>query len=87
MMMTGVRVRVRRGEHEGRTGTIGIVGSMPLARYLAIGPGSVQVRLDGEPARGAVGGRGGFAIVLPIEDLEPYAGPPGRALPKDKGHP
>jgi hypothetical protein len=83
----GDRVRVLRGDHEGRTGTVGMLPTSPHAKYLKISPGHAQVALDGEPGRGAVGGRGGFSIVISIEDLEPYDGPAGRALSKDKESP
>lgn len=76
------RVRVLRGDHEGRTGTVSVLPTHPYATYLKIGPGSVLIALDGEPARGAEGGRGGSSIVVPIEDLEPYDGPAGHARDK-----
>jgi hypothetical protein len=80
----GDRVRVLRGDHEGRTGTVNVVSTSLYAKYLKIEPGHVQVALDGEPGHGAIGGRGGFPIVVPIEDLEPYDGPAGRALSKER---
>lgn len=81
-----VRVRVLRGEHEGRTGTISMLPTSSLARYLTIGENQVQVALDGEPGQAAsgpggraAGGRGGIAIVIDKDDLAPYEGPPGIA--------
>lgn len=83
-MREGDRVRVLRGDHEGRTGTVSMLPTSPYAKYVKIDPGHAQVALDGEPAQGPVGGSGGVSIVVPIEDLEPHDGPPGRARSKDK---
>lgn len=83
----GDRVRVRRGEHEGRTGTVSLLPFSSYAPYVTIGEHQVQVALDGEPGDTAVGpgaraagGRGGISIVIDNNALEPYEGPPGRAL-------
>lgn len=83
-MREGDRVRVLRGDHEGRTGTVSMLPTSPYAKYVKIDPGHAQVALDGEPAQGRVGGRGGVSTVVPIEDLEPYEGPAGAALSKDR---
>jgi hypothetical protein len=86
------RVRVLRGEHEGRTGTVmndGYVTAMATS-FFKIGEGQVLVALDGEPGevsapgRVAHGGRGGMPIVIANDDLEPYDGPPGRSVGKDR---
>lgn len=86
------RVCVLRGDHEGRTGTV-IKHSYTVAMatsFFAIGEGQVLVALDGEPGevsspgRVARGGRGGISIVIANDDLEPYDGPPGRAVSKDR---
>ncbi len=83
----GDRVRVREGEHAGRTGTVNMLPSSPYAPYVKIGDHQVQVALDGEPggtgigpSARAAGGRGGGPIVISIDDLEPYNGPPGVAV-------
>jgi hypothetical protein len=90
----GDRVRVLRGEHEGRTGTVSMLPSSPYAPYVQIGADQVQVALDGEPggvvagpgAR-AVGGRGGIPIVIDNDALETYEGPAGIAVGRDKEGP
>lgn len=78
----GDRVRVLRGEHEDRTGTVRMLSSDPLARYMNLEIPNVMVSLDGEPGQGTRGGRGGVPIVINSDDLAPYDGPPGRAVSK-----
>lgn len=87
----GNRVRVLRGMHEGRTGAVVMPPSSPGAKHIGIGSYQVQVALDGEPGGVAIGpgaraqgGRGGISVVLDAHDLEPYDGPAGRAVGKDR---
>jgi hypothetical protein len=87
----GDRIRVLRGEHEGRTGTVNMLPSSPYAQCVKLGVDQFQIALDGEPggvsvgpnAR-AAGGRGGRPIVIASNDIEPYDGPAGVALGKDR---
>jgi len=88
----GDRVRVRRGTHEGRTGTVSMLPSSPYAPYVQLAVGNVQVALDGEPggvAAGpgarAAGGRGGVPIVIDNDDLETYEGLAGVAVGRREG--
>lgn len=90
----GDRVRVLRGEHAGRTGTVSVLPSDPVARYLSLEIPNVQVALDGEPGQVAAGpgvrargGRGGVAIVIHCDDLVADESPPGRAARADGGEP
>jgi len=88
----GDRVRVLRGKHEGRTGTVSLLPSSPYAPYVPVGDGQVQVALDGEPGAVVVGtrarakgGRGGVPIVIDNTDLETHEGPGGVAVGRDQG--
>ena len=88
----GDRVRVLQGEHEGRTGTVSMLPSDPLARLINLKIPYVKVALDGEPGQistdpgeRARGGRGGEPIVIDSDHLAAYDGPSGRAVSISKG--
>jgi hypothetical protein len=76
---SGDRVRVLRGAHAGRTGTISMLPSDPLASYMEIADGQVLVALDGEPG-GLTGGRGGSPVIVADDDIERYDEAPGREI-------
>lgn len=83
----GDRVRVLRGEHEGRTGTVSMLPSEEGARYFGLQDGYVRVALDGEPGQAAAepeaiarGGRGGLPINVAADDLARDTASPGRAV-------
>lgn len=86
-MKEGDRVKIRRGSHEGRVGTVsateastGFYGT--VWRIMCGGkPGTVIVALDGEAAQPGPphgdgrGGRGGESVAIPIDVLEPVETP------------
>lgn len=83
----GDRVRVLRGEHEGRTGTVNMLPTEEGSRYFGLEAGHVRVALDGEPGQAASGpgaiargGRGGLPVNIATTDLAHDGGQPGRAI-------